>query len=399
MKDSKTALYGQILADYACDPHKSRGRLFIENESTYRSIYQRDRDRIIHCSAFRRLKHKTQVFVYHEGDYYRTRLTHSLEVAQIARTASRALGLNEDLAEALALAHDFGHTPFGHAGEDALNDLMQPFGGFDHNAQTLKIVTKLERRYPKFDGLNLSWETLEGLVKHNGPLIGSLARTDKPIPRVISDYVFEHDLELGTFASGEAQVAAMADDIAYNCHDIDDGLRAGLFDISELSDLPMVGEAFSKMGDLHGEIERPRFIHVTISHIIGLMVEDLLSETRNKISKNNIKSVDDVRELKFPLVCFSEDLSESDRALKKFLLERMYRHQKVNKMTSKARRVIKEVFSLLFDNPEYLPHEWRERAVASEDSIKARIIADYIAGMTDRYALNMHRKYFDSDVL
>ena len=398
-KDSKTDLYGQILADYACDPDKSRGRLFIENESSYRSVFQRDRDRIIHCSAFRRLKHKTQVFVYHEGDYYRTRLTHSLEVAQIARTVSRALGLNEDLAEALALAHDFGHTPFGHAGEEALDSLMKPFGGFDHNAQTLRIVTKLERRYPKFDGLNLSWETLEGLVKHNGPLTGSLARTNKLIPGAISDYVLEHDLELGTFASGEAQVAALADDIAYNCHDIDVGLRAGLFDISDLNELPMVGEAFTRMSDLYGKIERPRFIHVTISHIIGLMVEDLLSETRNKISKNKIKSVDDVRELKFPLVCFSEDLYESDQALKRFLLERMYRHKKVNKMTSRARRVIKDVFSLLFDSPEHLPHEWRDRAEVSDDSIKARIIADYIAGMTDRYALNMHQQFFDPGVL
>ena len=386
-------------AKYATDYKKTKGRLYPEKDSQYRNPFHRDKDRIIHSEHFRLLKHKTQVFIAHTEDYYRTRLTHSLEVSQIARTIARILFIDEDLSEVLALSHDLGHPPFSHSGEEILDECMKNFGGFDHNVQTLKIITKIEKRYPDFDGLNLSWETLEGLVKHNGPLTGSLARTNKLIPGAISDYVLEHDLELGTFASGEAQVAALADDIAYNCHDIDDGLRAGLFDISDLNELPMVGEAFTRMSDLYGKIERPRFIHVTISHIIGLMVEDLLSETRNKISKNKIKSVDDVRELKYPLVCFSEDLYESDQALKRFLLERMYRHKKVNKMTSRARRVIKDVFSLLFDSPEHLPHEWRDRAEVSDDSIKARIIADYIAGMTDRYALNMHQQFFDPGVL
>ena len=391
--------YGPVLARYACDPARSRGRLHDEPESTYRSAFQRDRDRVIHCGAFRRLKHKTQVFVYHEGDYYRTRLTHSLEVAQIARSVSRALGLNEDLAEALALAHDFGHTPFGHAGEDALDAAMAPYGGFDHNAQTLRLVTKLERRYPTFDGLNLSWETLEGLVKHNGPLTGPRAAAERPLPAAIAEYVAGHDLALDSFASAEAQVAALADDIAYNSHDVDDGLRAGLFDIADIADLPLVGPAFQAMRERHGDIERRRLIHVAISQMIGAMVEDLLDETRQRLAAGGVTSVEDIRALDRPVAAFSDELAAADRAVKAFLLENMYRHHRVNRMTSKARRVVGEMFDLLFAEPELLPAEWRGQAKGKDAAGRARMIADYIAGMTDRYALEVHRKLFSPEEL
>ena len=398
-----TASYGPVLAPYACDPALSRGRLHDEPESSYRSVFQRDRDRVIHCGAFRRLKHKTQVFVYHEGDYYRTRLTHSLEVAQIARSVSRALGLNEDLAEALALAHDFGHTPFGHAGEDALDAAMAPYGGFDHNAQTLRLVTKLERRYPTFDGLNLSWECLEGLVKHNGPVTGKRAAADRPLPAAIAEYVDEnapgHDLALDTYASAEAQVAALADDIAYNSHDVDDGLRAELFDIADMSELPLVGPAFQDVRDRYGDIDRPRLIHVAVSQMIGAMVEDLLAETRRRLVQSNVSAVDDIRALDRPVVAFSEELAAADRAVKAFLGENMYRHHRVNRMTSKARRVVGDMFALLFAEPELLPVEWRGQADQKDDARRARLIADYIAGMTDRYALEVHRKLFDADAI
>ena len=394
-----TANYGPVLAPYACDPALSRGRLHDEPESSYRSVFQRDRDRVIHCGAFRRLKHKTQVFVYHEGDYYRTRLTHSLEVAQIARSVSRALGLNEDLAEALALAHDFGHTPFGHAGEDALDAAMAPYGGFDHNAQTLRLVTKLERRYPTFDGLNLSWEALEGLVKHNGPLTGPRAATEQPLPAAIAEYVAGHDLALDNYPSAEAQVAALADDIAYNSHDVDDGLRAGLFDIADIADLPLVGPALQEVRDRHGDIERPRLIHVAISQMIGAMVEDLLAETRRRLEQQSVATVEDIRALDGPVVAFSMDLVAADQEVKKFLLENMYRHQRVNRMTLKARRVVGEIFELMFAEPDLLPAEWRGRAAEKDDAGRARMIADYIAGMTDRYALEVHRKLFKADVL
>lgn len=391
--------YGPTLAPYACDPLATRGRFHDEPESGYRSCYQRDRDRIIHSSAFRRLKHKTQVFVYHEGDYYRTRLTHSLEVAQIARTVARALGLNEDLAEALALAHDFGHTPFGHAGEDALDEAMAPFGGFDHNAQTLRILTKLEERYPTFDGLNLTWETLEGVVKHNGPLTGPYAASERALPAAIVEYVDQHDLELDTFASAEAQIAAISDDIAYNSHDIDDGLRAGLFDLADLKELPLVGPAFATVESEYGQIDRARFIHVGISQIIGAMVADVLSETRRLLAESEVGSPQAVRALDHAVVAFSDEIAEADRAVKAFLYENMYRHHIVNRMTSKARRVVAQMFELLFHEPELLPTAWRARAQEKDEHGRARVIADYIAGMTDRYALELHRKLFDPDVV
>jgi len=352
-----------------------------------RSAFQRDRDRIIHCAAFRRLKYKTQVFVYHEGDYYRTRLTHSLEVAQIARTVSRTLGLDEDLAEALALGHDLGHTPFGHSGEEALDAAMASFGGFDHNDQTLRVLTHLERRYGDFDGLNLAWETLEGTVKHNGPM--------RDPPPSIRAYVAQHDLELETWPGAEAQVAALADDIAYNNHDIDDGLRAGLFDVADLRDVPLVGPVFAGVTARWPGIERGRLVHEAVRALIGLMVEDLLAETGRRLATLKPQSADDIRRWDRPVVAFSDAMRANDKALRAFLFERMYRHFKVNRMTSKARRVVRDLFALFLAEPECLPTEWREAADAPGTAPTARIVADYIAGMTDRFALDEHSRLFN----
>ncbi|MEQ8356942.1 MAG: deoxyguanosinetriphosphate triphosphohydrolase [Kiloniellaceae bacterium] len=383
-------------AAFACRPEKSRGRDFAEPESPTRSCFQRDRDRIVHAGAFRRLKYKTQVFVYHEGDYYRTRLTHSIEVAQIARSISRALGLNEDLAEAVALAHDFGHTCFGHAGEDALNQAMEAYGGFDHNEQTFRTLTLLEHRYADFDGLNLTWETLEGIVKHNGPLTGPAARAGESVPATVAVYCRDtRDLEVGTFASAEAQVAALSDDIAYNNHDIDDGLRAGLFTLDDLRDLPLVGPVLAEVEARYPSLEEGRRIHETIRRVIDLMVTDLLAETRRRIGKARPESAAAVRALAAPLVAFSDEMRQNDRALRAFLFARMYRHYKVNRMTTKARRVVRELFDHYLARPDCLPDEWQVRALNLEGAARARLVADYIAGMTDRYALDEHAKNFD----
>jgi len=382
------------LAPYACHPEASRGRLYDEPESATRSPFQRDRDRIIHSAAFRRLEYKTQVFVNHEGDFFRTRLTHSLEVSQIARSVCRSLNLNEDLAEALALAHDLGHTPFGHAGEDALQEMMSPYGGFDHNAQSLRIITHLEQRYAEFDGLNLTWETIEGVVKHNGPLIGGKGK-NKPPPHAIIEYNNKHDLEIDTFASAEAQVTSLADDIAYNNHDIDDGLRAGLFAIEDLKDVPLVGPVFSEVNKAYPDIDTSRKIHEAVRRLIGVMVEDLLSETQRRISDAKPKTMSDVQNLSAPIASFSEKMSSHDRDLKKFLFDNMYRHYKLNRMTSKARRVVKDLFQLLVSEPECLPTEWRALTGKPNTAPTAQIVADYVAGMTDRYALDEHRRLFD----
>jgi dGTPase len=382
------------LAPYASKPEESRGRLHPEPEHPTRSAFQRDRDRIIHSTAFRRLTHKTQVFVYHEGDHYRTRLTHSLEVAQIARTISRALGLDEDLAETLALAHDLGHTPFGHAGEEALNAEMARFGGFSHNDQTLRILTRLERRYAEFDGLNLTWESLEGTVKHNGPLRG--AGIERSVPPTIAAYDSCHPLALETFPSAEAQVAALADDIAYNNHDIDDGLRAGLFAVADLADVPLVGPVFHGVASRYPGIEEPRLIHESIRRLIDRMVGDLISETCARLADSALGSVDEVRALNAPIVDFSDEMRRNDRALKEFLFERMYRHHRVKRMSSKAHRVVHDLFALYLAEPQRLPREWRELAAGPNEPSTARVAADYLAGMTDRFALDEHHRLFDT---
>jgi len=383
------------LAPYASKPEETRGRLHPEPEHSIRSPFQRDRDRIIHSTAFRRLIHKTQVFVYHEGDHYRTRLTHSLEVAQIARTISRALRLEEDLAETVALAHDLGHTPFGHAGEDALNAAMADFGGFSHNDHTLRILTRLERRYAEFDGLNLTWESLEGTVKHNGPL--RAAGVDRPLPPTIVEYDQSHPLALHQFPGAEAQVAALADDIAYNNHDIDDGLRAGLFSIADLADVSLVGPVFQGVAARYPGIEDPRLIHEAIRQLIDRMVGDLIAETQSRLAAGGVKSADEIRALGAPVVAFSAAMHENDRALKAFLYERMYRHCRVMQMSQKAHRVVHDLFARYLAEPRSLPSEWGRLAAGADEPQTARVAADYLAGMTDRFALEEHRRFFGSD--
>lgn len=380
-------------APYASLPGNSRGRLYSEPEARNRSPFSRDRDRIIHSGAFRRLKHKTQVFVHHVGDYYRTRLTHSIEVAQIARSITRNLGLNEDMAEALALVHDFGHTPFGHAGEEALDEVMKPYKGFDHNAQSLRVVTQLEKRYASFDGLNLTWETLEGLAKHNGPLC---KEGDFSALHVnFLDYNQRHDLEVHTFASAEAQVAALADDIAYNNHDIADGVRAGLFSLDDLAEVPIAGEIIREVYDVHGALESGRQIHEIIRRLISRMVRDMTLESERRLTALKPESVDDIRGADHSVIAFSEEMTEQDKLLKSFLMHRMYRHYKVSRMSSKARRMVKELFGLYYTEPECLPTEWQDLLLGTEESGKARHIADFIAGMTDRYALLEYKRLFD----
>lgn len=381
-------------AIFATKAEESRGRLFPEPESATRTAFQRDRDRIIHSGAFRRLKYKTQVFVYHEGDNYRTRLSHSLEVAQIARSISRVLGLDEDLAETLALAHDLGHTPFGHAGEDALDASMKDFLGFDHNAQTLRIVTKLEHRYAEFDGLNLSWETLEGLVKHNGPVLTNDVRAED-LPRALTEYAEIQDLELATFAGPEAQVAALADDIAYNNHDIDDGLRAGLFTINDLLALPHVGEAFQSVMDQYPTLEETRVIHESVRRLIGSMISDVIAETRRRVDAAKPQSAADVRAMSQALVSFSSEMNRHNVTLKKFLFERMYRHFRVNRSMSKAKRIVADLFTLLHGEPELLPPEWQAGCDGVRGMKSARRVCDYIAGMTDKFAIEEHKRLFD----
>ncbi|MDC0033005.1 deoxyguanosinetriphosphate triphosphohydrolase [Alphaproteobacteria bacterium] len=384
----------ELKAPYASDPGQTRGRLFDERESRTRSVYQRDRDRIIHSGAFRRLQYKTQVFVYHEGDHYRTRLTHSLEVAQIARSLARVLMIDEDLAEALALAHDLGHPPFGHAGEEGLKKAMLPYGGFDHNAQALRLVTHLEARYAGFDGLNLTWETLEGLAKHNGPLLFAPKLTDN-LPWAVAKYTDQQDLELHTQPGIEAQIAAIADDIAYNTHDVDDGLRAGLFVLDDLAELPLLGPVIAEVSTNYTELDQTRLIHETTRRMIDRMVDDLLTETRARLDMAKPGSASEIRALPRPVVAMSKEMMASNKVLKGFLFERMYRHYRVKRMTSKARRVVGDLFDLFMSDPGCLPPSWLSRAEKMEETDRGRLVADYIAGMTDRYALDEHRRLFD----
>jgi dGTPase len=372
---------GRVLAPYAAHPRASRGRYFNEPDSPPRSCFQRDRDRIIHSTAFRRLKHKTQVFVYHEGDHYRTRLTHSIEVSQIARSLARALQLNEDLAEALALAHDLGHPPFGHAGEAALQDALEGLGGFDHNEQTFRVVTRLERRYAEFDGLNLTWECLEGLAKHNGPLA-----TDT-VPESVAQFDREFSLDLQSYPSLEAQVAALADDIAYNNHDLDDGLRANLFALADLKEVALVGPIIAEVSRHYPGLEEPRVIHETVRRVITRMVEDLVAETRRRIAAGKVSSVEEVRRRDRPLASFSEEMREVDRELKDFLFIHMYRHQKVRHKIEEAQEAVRALFRHFMASPGDLPEGWRKESDDVDSREPARLVADYIAGMPDRFAL------------
>ena len=379
------------LAPWAVQPGATRGRLHPEDSGGGRSPYQRDRDRIIHSTAFRRLQYKTQVFVFHEGDAFRTRLTHSIEVAQIARSLARQLHLDEDLAEALALAHDLGHPPFGHAGEEALNGVMRAWGGYDHNAQSLKAVTLLEHRYAGFDGLNLTWETLEGLAKHNGPL--------RRPPPYIAEYSARHDLELHCHASAEAQAAAIADDIAYNNHDLDDGLRAGLFTLEEVCRLPLIARARDQaMAAIPADAPPDRVAGEIIRRVINLMIMDVVEEARRRIAALRPGSVQDIRNAPHPVVSFSEPMRAMNQETRDFLFGRMYRHWRVNRTSLKSKRVLQVMFSLLHGQPDMLPPVWAQRAGEPGSSSAARAVCDWLAGMTDKFALEEHRRLTDPNI-
>jgi len=387
-------------APYASDPARSRGRLHSEPPSPTRNAFRRDCDRIIHSTAFRRLAHKTQVFIFHEGDHFRTRLTHTLEVAQIARSLARALGLDEDLAEALALAHDLGHPPFGHAGERALDRCLEACGGFDHNAQTLRVVTALERRYAGFDGLNLSWETLEGLVKHNGPLVDRDGHPigryrERGVPHAIRNYGKCQDLELWSFAGAEAQIAAIADDIAYDAHDIDDGFRAELFALPDLAAVPLVRDILDDVGREYPNLDPGRLLRELVRHLITLLIEDVIAETARRLRELSARSSEDVRYAKAPVGGFSARMAEADRTIKGFLYPRMYRHPRIARIMSEAEQVVCDLFARYAARPEDMPAEWAQGVETGDAATRLRYIADFIAGMTDRYALVEHARLFE----
>lgn len=386
---------------YRCDPAKSRGRRFNEPPSRHRSPFRRDCDRVIHSTAFRRLKHKTQVFVFHEGDHYRTRLTHTLEVAQIARALARQLGLDEDLTETLALAHDLGHPPFGHAGERALDACLKDHGGFDHNAQSLRVVTELERRYPDFDGLNLTWEALEGIVKHNGPLTDKFGKPvgryrEHGVPVGIADYVREHDLDLASHASLEAQIAAIADDVAYNAHDIDDGLRAGLFKVDDLDAIPLTASINAHVSARYPSLDEARRGSELVRELISHLIEAVFAETKRRVASVSLQSADDVRNLGKTLAAFPTGVAEEEAAIKSFLRERMYRHARVVRVMSDAERIVADLFNRYYHHPSDLPSEWAAGEGGESEMSRARRIGDFIAGMTDNYAILEHARLFDS---
>ncbi|MGB8402353.1 deoxyguanosinetriphosphate triphosphohydrolase [Bradyrhizobium sp.] len=386
---------------FACDPDRSRGRLFSEPPSKTRSPFRRDCDRVIHSTAFRRLKHKTQVFVFHEGDHYRTRLTHSLEVAQIARALARQLGLDEDLTETLALAHDLGHPPFGHAGERALDKCLKSHGGFDHNAQTLRVVTSLEHRYPAFDGLNLTWESLEGIVKHNGPLTGRDGTPtgryrESGIPVGISEYVRTYDLELWTFASLEAQVAAFADDIAYDAHDIDDGLRAGLFNLDDLRVVPLTAGIIADIARHYPALDDIRRGAELVRELISYLIGAVVTEAQTRLQAVQPQSVHDVRHHPAPLIAFPDEAMRQEAEIKAFLKQRMYRHERVMRVMGEAEQILFDLFARYRATPGDLPAEWQDGGQSETEAERARRIGNFIAGMTDRFALTEHQRLFDS---
>lgn len=389
---------GRARVPWASDPFQTRGRLFAEPDDS-RNPFRRDCDRIIHSTAFRRLKHKTQVFVFHEGDHFRTRLTHTLEVAQVARSIARALGVDEDLAEALALAHDLGHPPFAHAGERALNACMKDQGGFDHNAQSLRVVTRLERRYAAFDGLNLTWEALEGIAKHNGPLTDAagngIGRYAGGLPHAVMVHSAAQDLELHQHAGPEAQVAAISDDIAYDVHDLDDGLRAGFFTLEDIADLPLVGEAVAEVKSRYPELERNRIGAEVMRRVITRLIEDVVRESDARATAAGVASAAEVRALGRTLVGFSPAMQESEAAIKRFLFARMYRHERVERVMQEAMQVLRDLYGHFLATPSDMPQGWNEGLDPADAPRLARRVADYVAGMTDRYALDQHARFFD----
>ena len=370
-------------SNFSTDYKLSKGRMFPENEDFNRTCFMRDRDRIIHSTAFRRLKYKTQVFVYHEKDYFRTRLSHSIEVSQLARSISKVFNVNDDLSEAISLSHDLGHTPFGHAGEDVLNKKMEIVGGFNHNFQAIKILTLLEKKYLNFDGLNLSFETLDGILKHNGPI-------NCKIPDYIYSILEFFDADKSTHGSFESQIAAICDDIAYNNNDIDDGLYAGLFDIDQISEIPIV-EKVIKTIKLNNN-DKKRFNYEVVRGLIKLMIDDLICNTKEIIKKNNISSCDQILSFNKNIVCFSDDIKDQELKLKSFLKKNMYEHTRVKRMTIKAKKIITDLFELFIEEPSLLPTEWSEFENKDQKLTK---VCDYISGMTDKYAINMHKKFFD----
>ena len=375
-----------MLALYASNPQQSRGRLFKEDDSTYRSCFQRDRDRIIHSSSFRRLKHKTQVFLENEGDYFRTRLTHTIEVAQVARTIASALGLEVDLAEGISLAHDLGHPPFGHTGEEALDILMMPYGGFDHNSQSVLIVTSLERHYAQWDGLNLSWEVLEGMAKHNGPMISG-------IPEVIREYSSRHNLELQTFSSGEAQVAAIADDIAYNHHDVLDGIRAGLLSVDDIRTLPILASCFNEVDKLYPGIDNLRQRHEALRSFFNFLVSDVIIESKKLLGDLSAQSVIDIRNATKPVIQFSPKVRDDLDIIRAFLFKEMYRSPPLLQMRKMATQITNELFTFFLRDQVQLPKKWQaDLQNCSSKNYVARVVSDYIAGMTDRFAISEHRR-------
>lgn len=383
-------------AAYACDPQHSRGRLVPEAESPTRTVFQRDRDRIIHSTAFRRLKHKTQVFIAHEGDHYRTRLTHTIEVAQIARALARSMRLDEDLAEAIALVHDFGHTPFGHTGEDALDEKMRDFGGFDHNAQSLRIVTNLEKRYAEFDGLNLTWETLEGLVKHNGPLMDAGGKgLHHSVPAAILEYNAQHDLELARYASLEAQCAAIADDIAYNAHDIDDGLRSGLLSLAALRDVAITGDILRRVQEKYPALDEVRTTHEIVRRQITLMVEDVIRQSQANLEALKPKTLSDIHDAGQTIIAFSNPLREQEKALKAFLYKNLYFHDSVVRVRKAADKIVRDLFDAYLADEQAMPEGWRDGQNEGDLPAQARLVADFLSGMTDTYAVREHRRLFD----
>ncbi|MGI4775827.1 MAG: deoxyguanosinetriphosphate triphosphohydrolase [Janthinobacterium lividum] len=369
-----------MLAPYACIPENSRGRRYPENKIPYRSEFGRDRDRIIHSSAFRRLQYKTQVFINHEGDHYRNRLTHSLEVSVIARSLSKTLILSEDLAETIALAHDLGHTPFGHAGEEALNQCMKNYGGFSHNAHSLKIITKLEQKYAAYDGLNLSWEVLEGIVKHNGPL-------EIKIPKYILEYNSKYNLDINSYSSAEAQLASLSDDIAYICHDIEDGLSSGILSFADFSEMKTIDNYITSIKSTFPNITQSRLAYELVRKLTYYLVSDLLHQTNINIAKYKIKSANCVRNLYHQLVDFSDETKQEISKIKNFLFSKFYRHHQVISTTLKCQKIIDGLFSSYFNSTDLLPLEWQKLINSQDSKDSAEVIADYIAGMTDRFAI------------
>ncbi|MDN3029910.1 MULTISPECIES: deoxyguanosinetriphosphate triphosphohydrolase [Rickettsieae] len=376
-----------MLASYAVDPSNSRGRLFNEYPTAYRNEFERDHDRIIHSKAFRRLQYKTQVFINHEGDHYRNRLTHSIEVSTVARSIAKTLNLSSDLAETIGLAHDLGHTPFGHAGEVALNKCMQDYGGFSHNAHSLKILTKVEKRYAAYDGLNLTWEVLEGIVKHNGPLINN-------IPEYILEYDSQHNLDLTHYSSAEAQIASLADDISYISHDLEDSVGAKIIDFNHLTEIKFIDQYAFEIKSQFKNITTTQLIYEVVRKLISDLIADLLLQTNNNLQKQKIITTDDIRHLDYQLVDFTDEAKERIVKIKQFLYDKVYKHNKLTSMLLKCQRIVQDLFKIYMDNIDLLPFSWKELIIPGNTKSKAGIVADYIAGMTDRFAIQEHQDIY-----